>query len=116
MDKKPPPKVMFNFQEEEEVNDAPELVIDDTELIEEAEPEPILKIEEKEKIMEKKERPMQPLFRNRCRPHRCGAIANSICHGISTTHIAYSSVYVQYTRFSKRPVQKQRGSFPCQLI
>ena len=57
MDKKPPPKVMFNFQEEE-VNDAPELVILDTELneeelIEEAEPEPILKVEEKEKIMEK---------------------------------------------------------------
>ena len=47
------------------------------------------------KIMEKKERPMQPLFRNRCRPHRRGAIANSICHGILTTHIAYSRVYVQ---------------------
>ena len=50
---------------------------------------------EKEKIMEKKERPIKPLFCNRCRPHRCGAIANSIFHGILTTHIAYSRVYVQ---------------------
>ena len=50
---------------------------------------------EKETIMEKKERPMQPLFRNRCSPHRCGAIANNICHGILTTHVAYSRVYVQ---------------------
>ena len=49
----------------------------------------------KRKIMEKKERPIKPLFCNRCRPHRCGAIANSIFHGILTTHIAYSRVYVQ---------------------